>query len=259
MGHIRLGRLPRTLRWRQVVELLDEPSLDAGAVARATTAAAERRLRALTRDPSLIYSFWVLVRLTSAARQADFESALADIDVEARPGEPILAFIARVTERVRGVAAEHPESGHFAELASLALRQSLAATVGQHGASLFGSSVDDLQVALRQYSAGERFGRVARLFFGAFFARTLSSFVERELSNRTGEAPGLATVRESQEFAEALDRYARESARITEEFAAGWYDKRKWEAKGRISLQETQGFVAYALRKLRMELTRAES
>src|SRR3712207_7800223 len=50
-------------------------------------------------------------------------------------------------------------------------------------------------------SAGDRsFGRVARLFFGDFFARTLRSFVERELSNHTGVSPGLAGVQESQEF-----------------------------------------------------------
>jgi hypothetical protein len=258
MGHIRLGRLPKTLRWRQVVNLLDEPSLDAVAVARATTVAAERRLRELARDPTLVYSFWLLTRLTAAARQPSFEAELAEVGLPAAPNEPILTFISGVGEAVRVEAAAHPESGHFAEFASLALRRALADTVGQHGPSLFGSSVEDLQAALRTFSSGQSFGRVARLFFGDFFAPTLRSFVERELSNQTGSAPALRGIEDSRDFADSLDRYARESARIMESFAAGWYGKHNWESKGRISRHEAQGFVAVALRKLRSELTRYE-
>jgi len=258
MGHVRVGGLPRTLKWRHVVELLNEPSLNASAVASATALAAEQRLRGLSRDPTLVHCFWILTRLASAARQPDFGAALADIGVEARPDEPILAFIARVSEQVRHEVAAHPESGHFGTLAALALRRALSETIGQHGRSMFGSSVEDLQTALRQYAGDQRFGRMAKLFFGDFFAATLSSFVERELSNRTGVSPGLQTLRDSQEFAEALDRYARESALIMEEFAGGWYGKNNWESKGQIDHEDTAGFVGYALRKLRMELTRSE-
>lgn len=257
MGHVRLGRLPKTLRWRQVLALLDEPALDASAVARATTLAAEMRLRALSNDPTLVHCFWILTRLATAARQPDFAGALSEIGIEARQGEPILAFIARISDQVRDEAAAHPESGHFATLASLALRRALSETIGQHGRSLFESSVDDLQVALRHYAGDKRFGRMATLFFGDFFAGTLSSFVERELSNRTGASPGLTSLRDSQEFADALDRYVRESALIVEEFAGGWYGKNNWDSRGQIDLQDTAGFVGYAMRKLRMELTRS--
>lgn len=258
MGHTRLGRLPRTRRWKDVVDLLDEPSLDAPKVAQATALAAGQRLRRLSNDPTLVHCFWILTRLTTAARRSDFGAALAEIGVETRADEPILGFIARVSDQVRREAATHPESGHFATFASLALRRALSETIGQHGRSLFGSSVEDLQAALRQYAGDRSFGRMSKLFFGDFFASTLGSFVERELSNRTGVSPGLATLRDSQEFAEALDRYARESALIMEEFAGGWYGKHNWESKGQIDHQETAGFVGYALRKLRMELTRSE-
>src|SRR5437773_658295 len=148
MGHIRLGRLPKTLRWRQVLDLLGEASLDTPAIARATTFAAERRLQDLARDPTLTYAFWLLTRLTTAARH----------------------------------------------------------------------------------------------FFGDFFARTLRSFVERELPNQTGPGQRPRSVEDNQTFAESLDRYTRESALIMESFAVGWYGKHNWESRGRISRQEAQGF-----------------
>src|SRR6478736_1049972 len=130
MGHNRIGRLPRTLRWRQVVQLLGKPTLDASAVARATALAAEMRLRKLSNDPALVHCFWILTSLATAARQPDFVQALAEIGIDTRSDEPILGFIARVSDQDRSQVAAHPESGHFASLASLALRRALSETIG---------------------------------------------------------------------------------------------------------------------------------
>ena len=259
MGHIRLGRLPRTLRWRQVVELLGDSDADAPSVARATTQAADRRLRQLAGDPTLVHCFWLLTRLTSAAREPDFVGALRQVGVEVRPGEPILSFVSGLSDQVRGESASHLESGAFAELASLALRRTLTETVGGQGQSLFGASVEKPRSARRRSSTDASFARASRVFFADFFGRTLRSFVERELSNHVGRSPALPTVADSQEFSDAIGRYARESARIMEDFASGWYGKHNWESKRQISREEAQGFVAVATRKLRMELKRAES
>ena len=153
---------------------------------------------------------------------------------------------------------QYPESGPFAELASLALRRALSETIGQHGRSLFGSSLDDVQHALRSHSTPARFGDLSRRFFGDFLARTLRFFIDRELSNHVGAGHALTSIDTSQRFTTELDVYARQSARIMEEFAGSWYSKHNWETHGQISRDEAQKFIAIALRKLRMELTRTE-
>jgi hypothetical protein len=256
MGHIHLGRLPKTLRWRGVVRLLDEAPDDVPSVARATVAASTGRLRALGGDPSVGFCFWLLTRISSASRSADFRADLADLGLSVRDSPSTLSFIAQVTDRTGSELARHPESGPFAELASLALRRALSETVGQEGRSLFDTSIQDLQSAFRRHSTPEAFGLMARRFFGDFLSRTLRFFVERELSNHVGPGHALANVRDSHEFASALDLYCRQSARILERFAPEWYSKHHWEARGRISREEAQGFVAVALRKLRSELNR---
>jgi hypothetical protein len=259
VGHLRLGRLPRTRRWGEVVELLDSSPGDTAAVARAVIEAADDRLRRLSRDPSVAYCFWLLTRITWAARGSTFIEDLSDLGIKIdRPGSA-LAFMAQVTDRARDELYRHPESGPFSELASLALRRALSETVGQQGPSLFGSSVDDLQRACRTYSTRAQFGSLARRFFGDFLARTLRYFVDRELSNHVGGASRLSNVAESLEFTQALDSYARQSARIVEQFSAGWYSKHNWESRGEVSRDEAQGFTAYALRKLRMELKHGEA
>ena len=253
MGHSELGYLPKSARWRAVADLLAAPRLDAPAVAGATAAAAEDRLVALRRDPSLAYCFWLLVRLAEAARGPDFLADAARLGVPVEPDDTALAFVARAADRARVELNGHPESGPFGELASLALRRALTETVGTEGRSLFGSSLEDLEGAFRRHSTAAQFGELSRRFFGDFIARTLRFYVERELSHHVGGGP-LASVADAGAFAGALDRHARESAVIVEGFAAAWYSKRQWEREGHIPLEDARGFVAHALRKLRKEL-----
>jgi len=81
MGHLRLGRLPKTLRWQAVVGLLTESPDDVLGIACATGAAANARLRRLGSDPSLVYCFWLLTRLMAASREEDFSAALNRLDI----------------------------------------------------------------------------------------------------------------------------------------------------------------------------------
>ena len=86
MGHIRLGRLPRTKRWSEVVELIGG-SASSAAVASATLDAAEGDLARAASDPGVLRSFYLLTQLPDAARSEDFASALRGlgIDVSASP------------------------------------------------------------------------------------------------------------------------------------------------------------------------------
>ena len=254
MGPVHLVQLPRTPAWRAVVGLLEAPAPDVPAVAGATAAAAAGRLDALRGDPSLTYCFWLLTRLASAARGPDFVGDLAALGLPARPADSVVGFVSRVSDLVRDEVGRRPESGPFGELASLALRRALTETVGSHGRSLFGSSLEDLEAAFRRHSTPAQFGQLSRRFFGDFLARTLRFYVEKELSNRVGASPGLATTADGRAFAADLDRYARETARVMERFAADWFDLHHWRADGRIGRDEAEGFVAHALDKLRGEL-----
>lgn len=255
MGHLRLGRLPKTRNWREVIELLDTSPHDTGAIAAAVANAADRRFRQVASDQAVAYCWWLLVRVVWAAR-GSFVTELRRLGIDTTADTSALALIAQITERVRQEQSRLPPSGHFAEIASLALRRALSETVGQEGPSLFGSTTDDLQRAFRVYSTRDRFGQVAHRFFADFMSRTMRAFVDRELSNHVGTGKKMSSIDESREFMEALDTYTRQSARIVREFASGWYSKHNWESRGEIGPDEAQRFMAYALRKLRTELKR---
>jgi len=253
MGHLRLGRLPKTRRWVQVVELLNDAPQDVSGIAASVALAADARLKKLAADPSLGYCFWLLTRIAQASRTSDFQKSLSEIGVAANNDDSVLGFISRLNERIHAETDHNINSGHFTDLSSLALKRTLSETIVEHSETLFGAPIDNLRAAFRAHSQSDQFGSISHKFFADFFSRTLKSLVDRELSKHVGPGMSFSTCVDSKNFMEALDIHSRESARIMQDFASDWYSKHNWESKGQISRNEAQAFVAVALNKLRSE------
>ena len=250
MGNSRLGRLPARLRWLKVVALLDQSPENTAAVAAATIDAAERRLGELANDRSLSYCYWLLARIASASRSDEFPQRLEALGLHADSDTRALTFISQVSAQVRIQTAPHLDSGPFRDLASNALLQTLSETVSEHTSSMFGSSLDDIQSAVRQHSTRERFGDLAQRFFGNFMSRTLRFFLDRELANHVGPEHRIKTIGASQTFMDEIDSHARQSAAIVHDYAGEWLSKHDWESQGQIGLDEARSFVPGALLKL---------
>jgi len=75
MGHIRLGVLPKSKKWEQVIALLDGGAAVQTIVASAAEAA-EGALKRAAGDPGFSHAFWLLTQLPLAACQADFAGEL---------------------------------------------------------------------------------------------------------------------------------------------------------------------------------------
>ncbi len=86
MGHQRLGKLPRTRSWLEVVALIQNGA-SADQVAHATILAAEIDLRKAARAAGLVETVWLLCQLPFTARATDFERSLLDCGL-AVPNEP---------------------------------------------------------------------------------------------------------------------------------------------------------------------------
>jgi hypothetical protein len=254
MGHVRLGRLPKTLNWCKVSALLaDSPDL-VPLIASATVEAAESELKALGNNDSLHYSFWLLTRIATAARGRHFEQDLAALGLDVAPDTSTLRLIVQLTDQVREHTARTGLTNHVDDLATLSLRAALLQTVGTQGQSLFGSSVLDVQQAFRRYSADDHFGALAHTYFGELFARTLRFVIDRDLPNQVGESKRLGNLADTETFRENLTLHARQSAFIMRKFAVDWFGKHNWQSDRRISQEEARGFVGHAVTKLRREL-----
>ena len=67
MGHTRLGDLPKTRKWQQVIALLGEGGGSAE-IAAATLDASRGGLVRASKDPALIHTFWLLTQIPLSAR-----------------------------------------------------------------------------------------------------------------------------------------------------------------------------------------------
>ncbi|MCL6507170.1 MAG: hypothetical protein K6T59_09105 [Bryobacteraceae bacterium] len=67
MGHIRLGTLPRTRKWIQVLDLIGGGA-GTPEVAAATMEASQGGLAKAAKDPGLIHTVWLLTQVPPASR-----------------------------------------------------------------------------------------------------------------------------------------------------------------------------------------------
>lgn len=76
------------------------------------------------------------------------------------------------------------------------------------------------------------FGSLSQRFFGDLLSRSLTQFLDRELTNTLG---GASTPRSSEEnlaIKEAVAQHAYQSALILRQYAQDWYSKSDWQAGG---------------------------
>ncbi len=254
MGHIRLGRLPKTRPWRSVVALLADSSAPASEVAASVSIAARSQLGVLARDRGAAYCFFVLVRIAQAARQDELESELRRLGA---PGgsldSPVL--LARAISRLveEGIRV-HGDRTPVTRMAELALRETLNRNLIARSQSLFGSGQEEIQAAARRLGGQAGFAEAARGFFADLTARVVRFVVDKEVSNHVGPGRRLAAPADVAGFHEALGRYCFEASKIVEAYAGGWFSKKKWETSDNISQGDVTRFAAYAFQKLQAEL-----
>jgi hypothetical protein len=99
MGHVRLGVLPRSRKWTEVVELLRSDAADLD-VASASARAAESALAEASRDPVFAECVWLLTNLPLAARDPDHLERLKDLGVAADHPPTLLELTANVSPSV---------------------------------------------------------------------------------------------------------------------------------------------------------------
>lgn len=241
MGHIRLGRLHKSHSWTNLTALLDLSSPDVRDVATTTAGGAQARLLDLRSDPVLGYAFWLLARVATAARSDDFVTEAGHLGLTVRGDASALSLIAQLNDLVRIQIERNPHSGPFAEIASLALRRALVETIGTTQASLFGSTVQDLEQAIRQQTTDRAFGDLTRRFFGDYLARTLRFYLDKELPFHIGANSGFPDIAASASFVDELDTYCRQSARIVEGFASDWLSKYDFMRRARSAGSKPRG------------------
>jgi hypothetical protein len=263
VGHTRLGSIPKTRRWNELVEEITRPPLMGRPVASAavivdsiaarTLDAAQGSLKRAVEDTGVRYTFYLLTQIASASRRPDWETVLSDQHGIRLPQNSTLFDL---TAELQAAVDRHlsgTESGatDLSEIAQQAAGEAIAVLAGLQTTDLFGGSSSDLKRTIRSISSKKGFGQLGQLFFGRFIARFLNFYLSRVTAAGLGSSR-LHDVGDIALFNEALRLHCDQSARIVRDFCGEWYSKTTYEEG--IDLEKTSRFLAVAWRKLRHEL-----
>lgn len=252
MGHIRLGDLPRTRKWGQVVELI-AGGAGAAQIANATIRAAEQGLNLAAEDKALVESFWLLTQLPLAAKKENFANALRQAGLEVSDSPGLMELVSAMSDAIDARLTNNAGRTDLGEMAQMAASETLAKVISEKTRSLYGVEPEDVQRALASSGTVKQFGQIARQFFSRVTNRFLDYFVSRTVSDHLGPGERFPTLAAQSKFKEALEVHSFEASKIVERFSGEWFSKTNWENEG-ISRQEAARFTHVAMRKLVDEL-----
>ncbi len=254
MGHERLGFLPKTRRWKNIVSDVSgaaSGTVAIGAVAIETLDAVRDRFSRLASDNSTVGVFQALVSVGLACREPD-DATLKRLLGTERTVTPLAA--ARFLHDAAGASEGAPE---YAELAARAAADAVVTWYDQakpHDAPLFEELKHPHEV-WRKLGSGSAFSDLARLFFAGCTERYLKYYLERAASAASSDFDARdALDADLSAHLNDVSQHAFETARIAQSFAAGWFNK--IAQKGQPTASVVRGFVAYAFEKLREVLAR---
>jgi len=254
MGHIRLGTLPRSKKWQQVVDEL-KIGADIGAIAGASAEAAESALSGASDDPILGDALWLLTQIPLAARGPDYARDLVALGLDLSGAPSLFDLTSAVSNAIDDKARTGGGRTDLGEMAQLALIESLTAAVAPQLPSLFGPTPEEVRNAVGRLAGGDRFAKLARDFFSRLTHRCLDYYLSRELANHVGEGARFADDGARARFDEALGVHCYETSRIVEAFSGGWYGKNVYQGDG-LTKDKVESFARYAFKKVRAELFR---
>jgi hypothetical protein len=258
MGHERLGLLPKTRRWQEIVSDISDGDTSASKIAEITQKTLRNvhdRFLRIENDQGVQAAFQFLLNIALASKSANPHATLKELGL-AIPQQTSLVDIVRALNIWIG---DKQDSLEYGQLAKSATAETIAIwykqnTKGQE--KLFELSDPSLEVWDRTGS-GAGFCELARLFLAIFTERYLKYFLDRTASAALSDIHRRRSFDSRlQQHIDEISLHAFETSKIMQSLAAGWFNKR---ARENIpSRHEVRSFLSLAFKKVAEELLRED-
>ena len=255
MGHVLLGELPDTKRWKPILQYLN---IGAGVeqITSSVVNSAKNGLKDAAHDLGVQEVFWLLVRLPFAAQEPNFAEALRGIGIDT-PSYPALLDITLGLQEA--IDSRVGCQNDLTEMATSSAVESIITTIREEAKSLFGSGPEEVQRAFAKLATKTQFGRFARHFLATFSFKCLNDVLSRVLPLATGEGKRFPNVHSMNKFNDDLKQHCFEASKIVEDFAGDWFSKYGYQTAKQITREQSNGFLHYAIvTKLSGEFSRRE-
>jgi len=257
MGHERIGYLPKTKKWNAVVSAVSEYSADKGSVSKIsndTLRNVRYKFENISNDPGVESAFEFLILLTLIPKKENWKEFLLKKGIRLDEKFSLIQLAANAKNYIQ----KRESSKEYSAVAIQSLIDSISSWTNNIKQGNLFASHDSQTELWKDASNGGGFCELSRTFFSKFTERYLRYFLEREAFGK------IKNLNDLNNFTYKLGKYvddvsihAFETAKITQSFAAGWYNK---NVKSSLPPKELiRSFISYSFKKLNSELLVEES
>lgn len=253
MGHTRLGTLPATRSWNEVVGLVAEGA-DAARVAEATANAWRLAFTKVKGDVGFREAIWWMTQLGVAGAQANPGAYLNSAGLEIGKCESVVEVAMALASAMDQCIDGSGKRSDFGELAERSLIAVVTENLQERMPTLLPSSANDIGDAVKKLASEKEFGRLARSFFQKLTNECLNYFLSKTMPAQVGGSRRFATAGQLEGFESALETHCWEAAEIVEKFSGQWMTKNRKEGGGKIDRDTAEKYGWFSLQKMQLEL-----
>lgn len=256
MGHERVGILPRRKPWLDITNnirlSLSDRTIAPSDIGRQVLEKVRKQYEHLHTDSGVQAAFSYLIALSTSTKPANTDS-MTNIDVSLQNNPSPL----KITSQLKEYVNHNKDSSEYAELAIRAAADAIIYwTKAQSDQKVLFQDTTPAQEIWHNIS-GREFCEVSRIFFARLTERYLRYFLERSLSAQTNSLKARENFSNSiSTHINDISLHAFETSKITQSFAAGWFNK--YANDSRPTDEHVKAFLKVASGKLREELLREQ-
>jgi hypothetical protein len=252
MGHIRIGTLPATRRWKDVIGLIAE-GVEAARVAEAVTHAWEQAFNTVRNDAGFREAVYLLMQIGVAGKSRDPTGHLSSVGVDVAGAGSVVEVAMALSAAMDRRLEDARWRSDFGELAQRALVGAVTEHLQRGMPTLLESTADDVSGAMKKCGRDKAFGELSREFFARITNESLNYFLSKTLPAQIGEGRRFSTTAQLAEFEKAMRTHCSEAAEVVESYSSGWFSK-ELHQEGKITRDSAERFGWFGLEKMRGEL-----
>jgi hypothetical protein len=253
MGHVRLGRLPKSKTWKGVIGCLDLPESSLNDIVKATF----REVQKVFIDSKVIESlsncFGIYANIAQASRGKSFVEDLNSLGLKIDSKASGLKLL----DSIANLADDKKKISILDQIATESFRETMLSLIEENSTSLFGCTIDSVQKAFKKYSTPHQIGKLGHEYFSIYLYKAFSYVIDKELANSIREEGRFRHSEDIKEFHQGVKKYCFELGKYVEEYSSDWYSKHLF-AEDLNNPQIVRNFTNYAINKLLLELSLGE-
>lgn len=258
MGHSRLGRLPTSRKWKEVIALLGGDGLSAQALAEAVANAAINDLEKAAKDKTLVAVYQMLANIPQAAKEKDFQAALKNIGIDV-PKNPTIHDVAQGMATAIDAAAV--KNGLRTDLGTLAKHAGISTLIemaAEPSTMLWGSTPADMQSGIASFADTARFGDLSQRFHANLSHGVLKYHLDREMPRHVSPTGPFHNIADLRTFDAGLKKHCMEASMIMRPFARDFLgrqyaDLQKDGSRPKMDTKKAGAFVYVSMKKMANE------